>query len=173
MDIESEQVRPGGQLQIYPCLHRWHQFFKFGNGREAPLGSLYASIPNHIVAQIRSKGRKQESYLCLGASGRGGKEEEKWSEDKNHFDINGQEFVPDVARDQAHPIELPLALNFWKGKQLITTSCDNNLSVIEFLFVPFVVEDEDGGSGDDDKNEMIRNAQAGGDETLSDEDEEF
>ena len=66
LDIQGDRVEPGGQMQVYPCLKKWHQIFGFGNEENAPNASIHASIPTHISRTINEKGKDQAPHLCIG-----------------------------------------------------------------------------------------------------------
>ncbi len=123
LDIQGERMEPGGQLQVYPCSHKWHQMFGFGhgnknttdNGDSSPVkGSIYGSVPMHILRTIqkkmhtsidenqllskkyqhRDKPQQQAAHLCIGASGRGKTSYEPWEDDKHRIDLQAIDFVP-------------------------------------------------------------------------------
>lgn len=148
LDIQGERIEPGGQIQVYPCIHKWHQMYGFGDGTVAPVGSLHGSIPKNILNTIlqRRRGKDQAPHLCLGVSGRGGKRYIPWEEDENRVDLNHIDFVPWndtelerlLEQGQVPPIEL------WQDKLLVTVPCSgSSAAVLEFLFVPFVLEEEE------------------------------
>jgi len=139
MDGDFGNDKPGGKAHVFPCVQRWHQFFSVGNGTLAPSGSLHVTIPKHIVRTIEKGDKKQEAHLCLGACGRGGTDEDwpdevcgKTQEEKN-------DMMPISTR---YPNGHLVPLKKWKGKHLVTTRCSNLDSVVEFLYVPFIMEDE-------------------------------
>jgi len=128
-------------MQVYPCMKKWHQMFGFGNGTFAPTGSIHGSIPANVLKTIRSKGKEQAPHLCFGASGKGEKRYEAWSEDKNKIDLNAIDFAP--TDEQLNKFRMkgkipPLRL--WEDKYLVTIPCSDANAVVEFLFVPFIDE---------------------------------
>jgi hypothetical protein len=118
--------------------------YGFGDGTVAPLGSIHGSIPKNVLTTILHKGKDQASHLCLGTSGRGGKRYMPWEEDVNKVDLNNnKDFVP--LPDELRPfleqgILPPIIL--WKNKSLVTIPCSDSDAVIEFVFVPFIIEDQ-------------------------------
>lgn len=165
LDFESERLQPGGEISVYPCMSRWHQFLSFGNGAHALLGSLHMNIPMHIWKRIESTGREQEPYMCVGVKGRGDKDEDEWVEDVRQDEDTDHEYDDDYSRWASNGSKDPedniahqnnrkekntanstalrerLPLSHWKDHQLITTRCSNIGAVVEFVIVPFIVED--------------------------------
>lgn len=135
LDAESGiQPRPGGTAHVNPCAKRWHQFFYFGNGDEAPPNSIHSSIPRFIVQGLRKTNNpEQEQYLCLGVRGRGDKDESDWVEDDD------EDLVPDDLNDD----DGRAPLHEWKDMQVVSTQCSNKDAVIEWVYVPFIVEEND------------------------------
>ncbi len=184
LDIQGERMEPGGQLQVYPCSHKWHQMFGFGqrnknattNGDSPVKGSIYGSVPMHILSTIQNKMRKgiqsdddnlirrkhqeeyklqqQAAHLCIGASGRGDTSNEPWEDDKNRIDLRAVDFIPKeiVSEDGTTSNSYDrssgsvASLDLWNGKYLVTVPCSDIDSVIEFLFVPFIEENNGEGS---------------------------
>lgn len=143
LDGGSSNFQPGGETQIYPCMREWYQFVSFGDGRIAPAGSMYSTIPSHIVKQIQAKGHAQIPYMCLGVFERGDQDESDWDEDTD---------------DEANPVDASLlnetsiaaskattgewlALSEFKGSRAVMTQCTNVGAVIEWVFVPFIFEE--------------------------------
>lgn len=165
LDFESERLQPGGEINVYPCMSRWHQFLSFGNGAHAPLGSLHMNIPMHIWKRIESTGREQEPYMCIGVKGRGEKDEDEWIEDieqeedtDHEYDDDYKQWVQAGSKDRGEKTVVRnniieestvnqtatrelLPLSQWKDQQLITTRCSNSGAVVEFIIVPFIVEE--------------------------------
>ena len=135
LDAESGiQPRPGGTAHVNPCAKRWHQFFYFGNGDVAPRNSIHISIPRFIVQGLRKTNYpEQEQYLCLGVRGRGDKDESDWVEDDDE-DLVPDNLNDDEGRDPLHE---------WKDMQVVSTQCSNKDAVIEWVYVPFIVEGND------------------------------
>jgi len=144
-DIETERLKPGGPVHVFPCVHRWNQFVSFGDGEVTPKGSIHSNVPLHIIDRIKSKGRTQHPYMCFAASGRGEDDTDDWEEDAklDKADKSDDEsLTPDIENFEALKAEHgkpPLKL--WSGKQLVSTPCSNTDAVIEWLFVPYIVED--------------------------------
>lgn len=137
-DSQQDSLQPGGITQVYPCLHQWFQFVSFGDGEHAPLGSLYSIIPTHIVNQIKTLGHAQSPYMCFGVHGRGSQDEVDWVDEDNDDDdeeIEGNEF--DETTDATS-----MPLSYWQGEQIVTTQCSNKAAVIEWVFVPYIVEED-------------------------------
>ena len=141
LDVDSGiQPRPGGTAQVNPCAKRWHQFFYFGNGGVAPRNSIHASIPRFIVQGLKETDYpEQEQYLCLGVRGRGDKDESGWVQDTDMDD--DEELVPDDLGDD----EGLRPLKKWVGMQVVSTQCSNTGAVIEWIYVPFIVEENNVG----------------------------
>jgi hypothetical protein len=131
LDAESGlQEIPGGVTQVYPCAKRWHQFFSFGNGAgDIPKNAIHTSIPRHAVHRLRNLGHvDMEYYLCLGVRGRGEKDEKDWiSEDEDEM------LLPADVKNKS--------LHQWRDMQVVGTACSNGGAVLEWIYVPFIVED--------------------------------
>jgi hypothetical protein len=135
-----------------------------------PLGSIHINIPQHISKRIKSRGRGDQSqYLCVGVQGRSlNEEEEEWLEDtklnsetresENDSDHSDQDNDPSDDNDSTNQKEeAPFkfdgfhvdgtlkSLSAWEGQPLVTTKCTNADAVIEWVVVPFIVEDVDQG----------------------------
>lgn len=151
LDSESDRLQPGGSMHVYPCVQRWNQFFAFGNGTLAPSGSIHTTVPKHIKQRIESRGRSQESFLCLGVSGRGNITEEPWEEDKGKETGDVQPELLNITDTSGL-----LPLHHWTRKQLVTTPCSNTDAVLTWRYIPFIVEDDDQNaeveSSSEDKN---------------------
>jgi hypothetical protein len=137
-------LQPGGETQVYPCVREWFQFVSFGDGHVAPKGSLYSTIPSHIVKQIRNLGHAQIPYMCLGVYDRGDEDETDWTDEDaklNHTDQG-----PKVSH-QSGTQTVWSPLSEWVEASIITTQCSNVGAVIEWVFVPFIEEDVEQISG--------------------------
>jgi len=131
--------------------------------------TLHINVPLHTRNRIAETGREQEPYMCLGVSGRGKLDEEDWlgargekeadssqKEESNETEeIDNDNFSAD-ADDAGN--EESADLSEWEGKQLIATRCSNVGAVIDWLVVPFIVEDNvmsdsgsDSGSSDNEE----------------------
>jgi hypothetical protein len=139
-DGGSTSLQPGGPTQVYPCMREWFQFLSFGDGRIAPKGSLYSTIPSHIVKQLRNLGHEQIPYMCLGVYERGTEDELDWT-DENYL-ADKEERVARRA-DSTSAVEKDWeALSGWKDATIMTTQCTNAGAVIEWVFVPFIADEE-------------------------------
>ena len=56
LDFAGEEMRSGGQIRVYPCHNKWHQMFGFENGRTSPVGTIFNSIPTHLVNKRKNEG---------------------------------------------------------------------------------------------------------------------
>ena len=165
LDGESLDNQPGGPVHVYPCTKRWNQFLSFGNGEEVPAGAIHTTVPLHIRKRIESTGRRQEAYMCLGVARRGEDDEKDWFDEREEFFESYEESEDDVESEgEANETE-PIAtadtnhtaideneqhldedyrpLIYWLGKHLMSTKCSNEGAVIEWILVPFIVEEED------------------------------
>ena len=158
LDGDSLDSQPGGPVHIFPCTKRWNQFFSFGNGKEVPKMTIHTNVPLHTRKRIAETGRAQEPYMCLGVPGRGKMDEEDWlgvRGEENEYDssnleeVRGTEAIDkdsfsleedDSSSDETGPGELS-PLSQWERKQLIATRCSNTDALIEWLVVPFIMED--------------------------------
>lgn len=156
-DGDSGEEQPGGEAHVFPCVSRWSQFLSVGDGRLAPRGSLYFSIPSHLVRQYHKKGHDHVPYMCLGVYGRGDSDEEPWEVDddadndeenddgldvdKNIRDNNVSQ--PDHGDRANRPPEGDpwVPLRDFEDAEIITTQCTNVGAVIEWLFIPFIEEE--------------------------------
>lgn len=171
VDGESERTQPGGEMQVFPCTKRWHQFVSFGNGTLAPMGSMHTTVPEHIIRRIESTGYDQHPYMCVGVMGRGNMDEEEWGEDQGGDDEEGPAAIKEEPVDGAGDMDGAddleneddlngdevLPLKNWNGEQVITTKCSNVGAVIDWVFVPYIVEDTDehqGESGSEEAEEL-------------------
>jgi len=150
LDVESERTRPGGKLHIFPCYTKWHQLFSFGNGTIAPRGAVHASLPKHVAKQLEKKEKEVHQHLCIGVVGRGDADESKWIEDEEEED---EEWDPWEHSDAAVYPNGRKSLQLWSGQQLQTTPCSNEGGVIEFYYVPFIVEEYDDEAKESAENE--------------------
>ena len=150
LDGHSSDIEPGGKTRVFPCVKRWPQFLSFGNGTFAPKGSMHTNIPQHIVDRIiesRPDEPPQEPYLCLGVLGRGDKDEEHLYEvEDDSGDGEDEVIVKEYDEDQFGTDGL-LKLENFQGEEIVATQCSNVGAVIEWLFVPFIVEEDDSAEG--------------------------
>lgn len=153
LDGHSTGIEPGGEVRVFPCIKRWPQFVSFGNGTFAPAGSMHFNVPKHIVDRIRQSQQtngddddEQEAHLCIGVLGRGDKDEdhlygieeegevEEQPEENIHTEEDGKD--EELAEDGRRKLKK------WKGEKLVATRCSNTGAIIEWLFIPYIVEDE-------------------------------
>lgn len=113
---------------MYPCTREWYQFLSIADGRIAPKGSMYGTIPSHIVNQIRNLGHQQIPYMCLGVLGRGNNDEKPWNETNE----TQEAIVEEVTWKP---------LSEWNGENIVSTQCSNTGAIIEWALVPFIVEE--------------------------------
>lgn len=139
-DGGSESLQPGGSTQVFPCWPQWYQFLSFGDGEHTPLGSMHLTIPDHVVKQINRLGHSQDPYMCLGVYGRGDKDELDWHDEE--YIARKQGSASDTDSEQLED-EGVAPLSEWAGDEVITTQCSNVKAVIEWVFVPFIVENEE------------------------------
>lgn len=149
LDVESTKTLPGGLMNVYPCSTKWHQIFAFGNGTIAPRGAIHATLPPHMVKQHEHKKEPVSAHLCIGVEGRGDADETLWKTQKEKEEEKKKE--TEIEEDEElDPWEEPDAevgangrklLNLWNGQHLRTTPCSNEGAVLEFFFVPFIVEE--------------------------------
>lgn len=155
LDAHSSGIEPGGKARVFPCVKRWPQYVSFGNGDLAPKGSMHINVPEHIVRRIRASrpdDPPQESFLCLGVLWRGDKDEEHLVrlDEEETDDVDGDiqeeeiEYTPDDYDEHG-----TLKLDHYKGDDIVATQCSNVDAVIEWVFVPFIEEDEAGTLQDD------------------------
>jgi Core-2/I-Branching enzyme len=146
-DGDTGYDQPGGETLIFPCVHRWGQFLSFGDGRLAPNGSMFYSIPQHIVNMIARLGHEQHPHMCLGVAGRSGEDEERWDsyqeeEEKDEAaadKVTKVEVDPNSTQSAIYNASAPLS--HWQGEQIVSTRCTNIGAIVEWVFVPYIVED--------------------------------
>jgi hypothetical protein len=143
MDSDTGEDRPGGGLVVFPCASRWTQYVSFGNGTIAPQGSIHITIPKHIVEGLRLKGHEQEARMCIGVYGRGDADEEHKKEEYEETSITGDEKEDGTGGDKELSEGQLQPLRRYQGRKLVTTKCSNTGAIIEWLFVPFIVENEE------------------------------
>lgn len=140
IDTDSGSNQPGGEAHVFPCVKRWYQFLSFGDGNLAPANSLFVSMPSHVVRQIHNLGHEHIAQMCLGVYQRGTKDETDWEEKDESSDPTTASEAERALIDE-EDLDWP-PLSQWLNEQVITTQCTNEGAVIEWLFVPFIVEDE-------------------------------
>merc|ERR1712238_485286 len=140
LDVDSETYEPGGALNVFPCVTKWNQLLSFGNGALAPRGAIHASLLLSIARGLKKKKKEVHQHLCLGVSGRGDMEE-TWIEfTKEEMEQQDPWEYDDVER---YPNGRK-SLQLWSGEHLQTTPCSNEGAVIEWYYVPFIVEEYTG-----------------------------
>jgi hypothetical protein len=142
-DGGSTNFQPGGETQVYPCMREWYQFVSFGDGHFAPKGSLYSTIPFHIVKQIQAMGHSHIPYMCLGVFDRGDHDEMDW-EDEEYEKTNPNSTMTLSKQYITNRTDLKKEwepLSSFKNSGIVTTQCSNLGAVIEWVFVPFIEEE--------------------------------
>ena len=140
-DGGTTSFQPGGETQVFPCMREWFQFVSFGDGHTAPVGSLFSTIPHHIVKQIRNLGHDQLPYMCLGVYERGNEDELDW-DDENYKAVQEERRARHLINRKESANGTYADLTEWEGSDIITTQCTNEGGVIEWVFVPFIDEDD-------------------------------
>lgn len=163
LDIDSESTEPGGKVHVYPCYTRWHQMYSFGNGTIAPRGSIHVSLPLHVAREKKKKEGEVHPHLCLGVVGRGDMEE-SWIE---YTAEEMETFDPWEHDDVDHYSNGRKSLQLWSGEQLQSTPCSNEGAVIEWYYIPFIVENYE------DENLKIIEGSGGGKAETDEDDEEL
>jgi hypothetical protein len=77
--------------------------------------------------------------MCVGVLERGDGDEKEWSEDVTKHGAKVKRL--DGPGMKSNSTQLA-PLSDWNGEQLVTTKCSNNGAVIEWIYVPFIVEDQ-------------------------------
>lgn len=116
-DGDTGNEYPGGETLVFPCVHRWGQFLSVGDGTVAPKGSLFFHIPAHIIRMLSKTGRDQHAYMCLS--------------------------VGSLAEEEPDPVEVKSErpLSEWVDHPVISIPCTDRENVIEWVFVPYILED--------------------------------
>ena len=127
--------------------------------------------------------------MCLGVAYRGEQDEKDWfkerdeffesyedPEDEEHSERDANETESNAAADDAphatNETEASLdndgyePLVYWLGKQLMATKCSNEGAVIEWVLVPFIVEEEDSTDTADVTNALLSAEDDGDEEEL-------
>jgi hypothetical protein len=145
-DSDSEETQPGGLTQVYPCIHRWYQFLSFGDGTSTPEGSMYTTVPTHIVRQINLLGHEQQTHMCLGVLGRGNRDEVDWEDDDDDDSTivgkieEGNTRMDEEEEDDDDDDEFEDLAEF-VNEEIVTTQCSNTGAIIKWLFIPFIDDD--------------------------------
>jgi hypothetical protein len=92
--------------------------------------------------------------MCLGVAFRGKLDEEDWfGERKEYFegyDIDHRDPSAIAPGEVKKDNEEYRHLMYWLGEHLMATRCSNEGAVIEWILVPFIVED------DNDETDVVR-----------------
>jgi hypothetical protein len=137
MDGGSTNFQPGRETQVYPCMREWYQFVSFGDGRIAPSGTLYGTIPSHLVKQIHAKGHTQIPYMCLGVFERGDQDELDWDDEEDEKPL-----LNETALMRNTSAADWISLSAFKESSIVMTQCTNLGALIEWVFVPFIKEED-------------------------------
>ena len=127
-DGDTGDLYPGGETLVFPCVHRWGQFLSVGDGSVAPAGSLFFHIPAHIIQKLSRAGREQHAYMCLSVG--------ELEEDEE---------------ESLHPIELKSnrPMSEWVDHQIISVPCTDTENTIEWVFVPYISDDDSDAATDE------------------------
>ncbi len=121
------------------------------------------NVPTEMLKRIRKSGRQQAPHMCMGVEGRGDLDEEEWEEDVDQEDSEEDTMSTEADRKNVEKGQLnalpkeedaflaPALLSEFMGDQVVTTRCDNKDAVIEWLFVPFIVEEDEASPVNDDE----------------------
>jgi hypothetical protein len=146
LDGESLDRQTGGPVHVFPCTKRWNQFLSFGDRKNTPAGAIYTTVPKHIRDRIISTGREQEPYMCLGVAFRGELDEEDWFLERKEFfegyDIEHRDPSAIASDERKKDGEKYRHLMYWLGEHLMATRCSNEGAVIEWILVPFIIEND-------------------------------
>jgi len=156
LDSDSFREQPGGTMHINPCLKRWQQFFSFGSGSLTPHRTITHILPKYMIKRFELLGHTQEQNMCIGVAGRGNNDPEEWEVDENEGDESeGEQEDGDGIDDEEmeatpkkHKEEEYLESGFaplrnFIMEPLVTTPCSNTGGVIEWVFVPYIEEEND------------------------------
>jgi hypothetical protein len=137
LDIEEQQSEPGFRLVRFRCGgNKWNQIFAFGNGVIAPKSSIHVTIPSFVLEQsIKKTKTDQPKHTCLGVAGRG-----TFKRDE----LNSMDYLPkELLNGKKSKVDELLPMSLWNWKSVITVPCSDTDNVLQFLFVPLIVEDND------------------------------
>jgi hypothetical protein len=85
--------------------------------------------------------------MCLGVAFRGDKDEEDWFGERQEYfeeyDIEHRDPSQIEPDEQKKEGEKYRSLVYWYGEHLMATRCSNEGAVIEWVVVPFIVEDDE------------------------------
>lgn len=140
--IDGGRVEPGGYLTVFPCLNQWSQMFSFGDGIITRTNAtIFGSVPMHFINALKYEGIVQPPHLCFGVTGRGKHEYTPWKEDRNKDQLTSIDFIPHEAMNEVNNGDRLLPLRLWKHKQLVTIPCSNEDAIVDFVTMPFIVEE--------------------------------
>lgn len=123
-DTGSEFV--GGEAFVFPCVQRFGQFLSVGDGSVAPAGSLFFHIPAHLVRMLSKDGEEQHAFMCLSVG---------------KLDDYGE--ISELKSKRPY--------SEWTDQRVVSIPCTDEKNVIEWVFVPYIVEE-----GDDSTEEESR-----------------
>jgi len=67
LDVEGENMVPGGNFLMYGCTGRWNQYFSFGGANTLDC-SVHLNVPSHLIeSKTRTGKKKQVKHLCINA----------------------------------------------------------------------------------------------------------
>jgi hypothetical protein len=123
-----------------------------------------------MVKQLEHNKKKYSAHLCFGVSGRGDADESLWEEkEKDTSNEEDEELDPWEHPDVATYPNGRKSLQLWEGQHLQTTPCSNVGSVIEFFFVPFIVEEYE----DEEESAVNSGSESSSVETMTETDQEL
>lgn len=129
IDADAGKSDLGGRTQVFPCTDKWYQLVSFGDGVHAPLGSIYIKVPSHIVRQLHRIGQQSSQFMCFGV---GNETEEA---------VSGQELASGGKEMHVDSVPALTPPSNRVHQKIITVPCTDSNSVIEWLFVPYIVEE--------------------------------
>ena len=142
LDGESLDNQPGGPANVFPCTKRWSQYISFGNGIDAPAGTIHTVVPLYTQMRINETGREQEPHMCLGVLRRGEKDEQDWFDKREDFFESYEDLDEELEELEDISAEGYPSLTYWLGQQLMMTRCSNEGAVVKWTLVPFIVEED-------------------------------
>ena len=89
---------------------------------------------------IQYKGYEQESFLCVGVLGQGDCNKKAWAKDLAKHGLTAH-----VDNEVSASIDTLMTLPPWSnlnGVQFVTTRCSNIGAIVEWVYVPFIVENK-------------------------------
>jgi hypothetical protein len=116
-DGDTGDEYTGGETLVFPCVQRWGQFLSAGDDIHAPRGSLFFHIPAHVIRAIAKNGVQQHAYMCLTVG-----------------NVDNEGNVDPAEKKSQRP------LSQWVEHPIISVPCTDNENIIEWVFVPYIVE---------------------------------